>query len=134
MKRYLIVEDDIMSREMLKAVLSDFAPCDSAGNGVEGMILFENAFLSNNPYCLLCVDLVMPEMNGHAFIRKIREFEKSQLMGGKARTKIFVISSSGSAWDKADLLLEGLCDDYIVKPFDRAVLMANLFKYDLVSD
>jgi two-component system chemotaxis response regulator CheY len=133
MKRYLIVEDDEMSREMLRDFLSEFAPCEVAENGLEGLILFENSLLANNPYSLLCIDLMMPEMNGLALIRKIRELEKTHMISMESRTKIFVISASDSTWDKADLMLDGLCDDYIVKPFNRSVLMADLYKNKIVD-
>ncbi len=134
MKRYLIVEDDEMTRLMLQDVLSEFAPCDIADNGMEALILFENALIGGNPYSLLCVDLIMPAMNGLAFIRRVKEIEKTHISDGKLCSKIFVITSSDSAWDKADLLLENLCDDYIVKPFDRSSLIANLYKNDLVNN
>lgn len=133
MNKYLIVDDEEMGREMLRVFLSEFATCEVADNGIEGLILFENALLSKQPYSLLCVDLMMPEMNGLALIRKIRDLEKAHLISGETRTKIFVISASDSTWDKADLLLEGLCDDYIVKPFNRSTLMADLYKNNLVE-
>jgi len=134
MKRYLIVEDDEMTRLMLQDVLSEFAPCDIADNGMEGLILFENALIGGNPYSLLCVDLIMPAMNGLAFIRRVKEIERTHLSEGERCSKIFVITSSDSAWDKADLMLDNLCDDYIVKPFDRSSLIANLYKNDLVNN
>jgi DNA-binding response OmpR family regulator len=49
------------------------------------------------------------------------------------RTKIFVISASDSPWDKADLLLDNLCDDYITKPFNRNLLMASLQSNGLIN-
>jgi two-component system chemotaxis response regulator CheY len=133
MKRYLIVEDDEISREMLREFLSDFASCEVAENGLEGLILFENSLLAHNSYSLLCIDLMMPEMNGLALIRKIRELEKTHKVSEESRTKIFVISASDSTWDKADLLLDGLCDDYIVKPFNRSALIADLYKNQVVD-
>jgi two-component system chemotaxis response regulator CheY len=132
MTRYLIVDDDEMSRIMLHDFLSENAPCHCAANGKEGLELFEKAVSEGSPYTLLCVDLIMPEMNGLALIRKVRELEKTNPIFNDFRTKIFVISASDSTWDKADLLLDNLCDDYIVKPFNRSALMANLYKNDLV--
>jgi two-component system chemotaxis response regulator CheY len=132
MKRYLVVDDDEMGRLMLQDFLSEFAPCDCAANGKEGLAFFEKALSEGNPYSLLCIDLIMPEMNGLALIRKIRELEKTNLLFSNFRTKIFVITASDSTWDKADLILEDLCDDYIVKPFNRSSLMANLYKNELV--
>ena len=133
MKRYLIVDDDDMGRLMLKDFLSELAQCHCAVNGREGLEFFEKALAEGNPYDLLCIDLVMPEMNGLALIRKIREIENANPVFSDMRTKIFVISASDSAWDKADLVLDNLCDDYITKPFSRSSLMVNLYKNGLAS-
>jgi two-component system chemotaxis response regulator CheY len=133
MKRFLVVDDDEMGRLMLQDFLSEFAPCDCAVNGREGLDFFERALAGGNPYDMLCVDLVMPEMNGLALIRKIRDIEKTHPFFSNSRTRIFVISASDSTWEKADLLLDNLCDDFITKPFNRDSLKADLYKYDLVN-
>lgn len=132
MKHYLVVDDDMIGRTMLRDFLLEFAPCDVAENGKEGLRLFEKALAEGTPYCLICVDLIMPEMNGLALIKHIREIEKKQLIFSDVRTKIFVISASDSPWDKADLVLNDLCDDYIVKPFKRDSLAERLFQNSLV--
>lgn len=133
MKRYLIVDDDEMGRLMLQDFLTEFADCDLAANGKEGLQFFEKALLDGVPYDLLCIDLIMPEMNGLALIRKIRDIERKHPYFTDFRTRIFVISASESTWDKADLLLDNLCDDYIVKPFNRKLLLDNLRKNGLAG-
>jgi two-component system chemotaxis response regulator CheY len=133
MKRYLVVDDDELGRLILQEFLSEFAPCDCAVNGREALEFFEKALEGGSPYDLICVDLVMPEMNGLAFIRKIRAIEKTHPFYTDHRTKIFVISASDSQWDKADLILDNLCEDFISKPFNRNALRANLLKNDLIN-
>lgn len=132
MKHFLVVDDDDMGRMMLQDFLTEFAPCDAASNGREGLSCFEMALAGGNPYGLLCIDLIMPEMNGLALIRKIREIEKNHPFFTDFRTKIFVITANDSPWDKADLVLDNLCDAYIVKPFNRNTLAADLLKNGLV--
>jgi two-component system chemotaxis response regulator CheY len=133
MKRFLVVDDEDMGRLMLQEFLAEFSNCDTAANGKEGLLLFEKALADGVPYDLLCVDIIMPEMNGLALVRKIREIEQSHPVFTDLHTKIFVISSSDSAWDKADFLLDNLCDDYIVKPFSRTDLMAKLRAIELIE-
>ena len=133
MKRYLIIDDDALGRLILQDFLSEFAPCDCAENGKVALDLFEKALEGGSPYALICVDLMMPEMNGLAFIRRIRNIEKDHPFYTDNRTKIFVISASDSQWDKADLLLDNLCEDFISKPFNRNALRANLLKHDLIN-
>lgn len=126
---YLIIDDDEMSRLMLKEVLSEFANCHMAASGVEALRLIEVAATNDTPYSLLCVDLLMPHMNGLAFVRNIREMERTHATG--VRAKIFIISASDSIWDKAELMLDNLCDAYIEKPFNRNSLIAELHKHSL---
>ena len=75
MKRFLVVEDEEMSRIMLTDILSMYAPTDSAVNGKDGLQLFEKSVNCGDPYDLVCVDLMMPLMNGLALIRGIRKIE-----------------------------------------------------------
>jgi two-component system, chemotaxis family, chemotaxis protein CheY len=126
MLRYLVVEDDEMSREMLCRFLSRFAKCDSADNGKSGFDMFNSALSDGQPYDHLFIDLVMPVMNGLALVRKIREVEKMNPIFNDCRTKVSVLTSSTCLWDKADLVLDNLCDDYIVKPFVKSELAAKL--------
>ncbi|MBV5341717.1 MAG: response regulator [Deltaproteobacteria bacterium] len=130
MKRYLVVEDEEINRTVLSSFLSNYAPCDTAENGKEGLSLFKNAHSEGNPYSLICVDLIMPEMNGLALIKEIRSLEKSNSAFSEYRTRIFVISACDSPWDKADLILDNLCDDYIVKPFDRCLFEEKLHRFN----
>lgn len=132
MKRYLIVDDDDMSRLMLKEFLAEVAECDMAVNGRDGLGMFEKALSEGRPYDLVCIDLIMPEMNGLAMVRKVREVEKTYPIFTDFRTKVFVITANDSPWDKADLVFENLCDDYIVKPFSRDSMLEKLVGNQLI--
>jgi two-component system chemotaxis response regulator CheY len=133
MKRFLIVDDQEINRYMLQAFLNDYAVCKCAANGKEGLRLFENALLERKPFDLVCVDLMMPEMNGIALIKKIKELEKAHEGFDVLKTKIFVITASESMWDKADLLMDHLCEDYINKPFNRENLVTSLRNNGLIK-
>jgi DNA-binding response OmpR family regulator len=63
----------------------------------------------------------------------IRAREKSLPITDILRTKIFMISSSGSPADMTQAILDNDCDDYIVKPFHRETLGALLRKYNLID-
>ena len=133
MKRFLIVEDEALSRSILNSFFSEFAACDTAENGFEALALFKNAILDGNPYDLICTDLVMPVLDGYELITKVRESEEALPIKDYMRTKIFVISVSDSNVDMAHALLECDCDDYIVKPFHRDQLKSLLEKYSLLE-
>lgn len=126
MKRFLVVEDEEMSRIMLTDILSMYAPTDSAVNGKDGLQLFEKSVNCGDPYDLVCVDLMMPLMNGLALIRGIRKIEVDNPLFGNQQTKVFVVTSNTCLWEKAELLLDNLCDDYISKPYDKGRIAGSL--------
>ena len=130
MKRYLVVEDEELSRSILNDYLSEFASCDTAENGSQGFERFKKAIVDGNPYDLVCTDHIMPLMDGYDLIKKIREFEDTEHRN--VRTNIFVISMSNSSVDMSHAILECDCDDYIVKPFHRDQLKSQLDKYNLI--
>jgi two-component system chemotaxis response regulator CheY len=133
MKRFLIVDDDELSRTILWDFFSEFASCDTAENGYEAIKLFKKAVIDGAPYDLVCTDINMPVSDGHDLIKKIRECEAAYPIINYMRTKIFVISVSGSAADMTHALLDGDCDDYVVKPFHRERLKSLLENYGLLE-
>ncbi len=132
-KRFLIVEDDALSRRILEDFFTEFADCDSAEDGVAGFTMFEKAILDGRPYDLVCTDIIMPRMDGHDLIRKIRACEQSLPIQDVMRTVVFAISVSNTARDMEQALLDCDCDDYIVKPFRRETLKNILEKYNLIE-
>lgn len=133
MKRFLIVDDDELSRKILADYMAEFAECSTAPNGKAGYELFEKAILDGKPFDLICSDVLMPEVSGHEMVSRIRAREESLPIAGYIRTRIFMISASGSPKDMSEALLDNNCDDYIVKPFQRTTLKAMLRKYDLIA-
>lgn len=125
--RSLIVDDDEMGRMMLATLLEEFGPCDHAANGKEAMALFDAAMAIGLPYDLICLDVVMPVMDGTETLRQIRS--RDQESGN--RTKVFMISAYSSSQDIENAFFEGDCDDYIVKPFRREAVTQMLSRYKL---
>ncbi|MFP4384996.1 MAG: response regulator transcription factor [Spirochaetia bacterium] len=104
MKKILIVEDDIHTRNGLEEVcrLEGYSVI-SCGNGGRALELFQ----SENPD-LVCLDIMMPEKNGYDVCREIRQNDKD--------IPILFISAKGEEIDKVvGLELGG--DDYLAKPF-----------------
>jgi two-component system chemotaxis response regulator CheY len=125
--RSLVVDDDDMGRLMLATFLEEFGPCDQAENGRQALDLIDCAAAENNPYTLICLDIVMPVMDGTATLFGIRERDLQQ---GK-RTKVFMISACSSPQDIEDAFFEGDCDDYVVKPFQRDLITTMLQRHKL---
>jgi hypothetical protein len=58
--RTLIVDDEPISRKILKALLAPLGGCDIAGDGKEALEAFAEALRRQTPYHLVCLDIMRP--------------------------------------------------------------------------
>ncbi len=128
----LVVEDDFTSRLLLQEILKSYGPCHIAVNGREAVQAVHAALDEGEPYALICLDIMMPEMDGQEALQKIREEEKSrgiEYVGGAKivmTTALADIKNVGRAYGS-------LCDGYLTKPIQKAQLLAELKKWKLVD-
>ncbi|WP_088892662.1 response regulator transcription factor [Leptolyngbya ohadii] len=115
MKRILIVDDDITLRTALIRYLQNRGyVVEDAGSGAEAMSRFEE-----NPPDLVVSDVVMPEMDGLEFCRRLRASQAGQLV------PFIFLSSKKDVDDRIQGHQMG-ADDYVVKPFDPKELIAKI--------
>ncbi len=123
--RILVVDDEQVSRNVLRKAMESFGPCEEAEGGREATAAFDRAWEESSPFDLLLVDLSMPDMDGREVIQQIRSREESMEVPAAAQAKIVVVTSH-SEKDTVLSCLRAGCDDFIVKPFERDVLSAKL--------
>jgi two-component system chemotaxis response regulator CheY len=128
----LIVEDDFTSRKLLLAFLGKYGSCDVAVDGKEAINAFETAFREGEPYDLICLDIMMPEIDGHGVLRSIRDFEESNDVAPERRVKIVMTSALGDPKNVLNAFQSG-CEAYLEKPLDKASLIAELQKLGLID-
>ncbi|MDO9084383.1 MAG: response regulator [Humidesulfovibrio sp.] len=124
--RALIVDDDFYSRVMLHDMLRPVAECHIAVNGEEAVGAFKKALEDGRPYDLVCMDLMMPEMDGQQALREMRGFEDDRGLGDVQRCKVVVISMLEDSRETNDAFFLGGADCFLVKPIDEERLMAEL--------
>ena len=111
-QRILLVDDDPGIVVAVKqALVAHGYEVTTATNGIEALAAFEN-----KPPELILLDLVLPKCDGLEVCRSIRE---------QSTTPIIVLSIKGSEADIVSLLDLG-ADDYLVKPFRLAELLARV--------
>jgi DNA-binding response OmpR family regulator len=111
--KILIVEDEPnMSRGLKDNLEFEGYEVDTADNGATGLKM-----ILSNPYALIVMDVMMPEMSGLDVCKKVRET-------GKA-TPIILLTAKSEEIDKV-LGLELGADDYITKPFSLRELLARI--------
>ncbi len=72
----LIVEDDFASFKILEEYLCEYGDCSVAVNGAETVEAFKKALDEGQPYDLICLDIMLPEMNGHLALEEICRIER----------------------------------------------------------
>jgi two-component system chemotaxis response regulator CheY len=122
--RVLIVEDDLVSQTILKKTFAAYGTTDIAADGKEAVQAFQLALEGNAPYDLVCLDILMPHMDGHEALRNFREMEKTKGIRGKDETKVIMISALGDPRSVVRAYYEGGATSYLTKPFDLDTLLA----------
>jgi two-component system chemotaxis response regulator CheY len=119
--KILLVEDELTSRKTLNLFLHSLGEVDIAINGNKAITAVEKALENNEPYELIFLDIIMPELDGITTLNKIRQLETKHEVNEYAKSKV-IMSSSNT--DK-DIILKAAragCTSYLIKPIDRTRL------------
>lgn len=128
----LVVEDDFVSRLVLQKMLNPYGICDAAVNGKEAVEAFLLAIEDDEPYDLICLDVMMPEMDGKEALKIIREKEVEFNVSPKDETKIIMTTALDTPKDVMDAFNEGGCTSYLVKPISKIKIIQTIKELRLV--
>ena len=82
-----------MSRRLLQAILAPHGACHVAVGGREALEAFKMALKDKQPYNLICLDIMMPEMDGQEVLKEIRRTEDELGISGCDRAKIIMTTA-----------------------------------------
>ncbi len=110
--RVLVVEDepDLLS-SLTKALREDGYAVDGAADGADGLYKAESC-----DYDAIVLDLMLPRIDGWELLRRLRKTKK---------TPVLILTARDALRDRVRGLDTG-ADDYLVKPFELAELLARL--------
>jgi two-component system OmpR family response regulator len=110
--RVLVVEDQAELRRMLEQALREAGyAVDVAADGEDG--LFKAISWD---YDAIVLDLMLPKLDGTELLRRLRREKK---------TPVLILTARDTLEDRVCRLDDG-ADDYLVKPFQHAELLARL--------
>ncbi len=130
--RILIAEDELISRKFLYKFLSYYGDCDITINGVEALDAYMLAVDEQKPYELICLDIMMPEMDGVTVLKTIRKLEEANKVEKDKRVKIIMttaLQDTKSVYDAFDLG----CEAYAAKPIDIDKMQEVIKKLGLIQ-
>ena len=109
MQKVLVIDDEIMIRQLLEQALSRYdLEVETADDAERGMAKFDSGI-----YDLVITDVRMPGVDGHQVVHHIRRSRREQTP---------VIGLSGTPW----LLQNGDFDDVLHKPFAISKLIEKV--------
>lgn len=111
--RVLVVEDEAKIARFLSRGLTEAGyAVDIARNGAEAL-----SYATSAPYDIIVLDLLLPKIDGITVCRRLRESDLS--------ASILILTARDSVDDRVAGLDAG-ADDYLVKPFAFAELLARI--------
>jgi two-component system OmpR family response regulator len=111
--KILVIEDDQDTAEYVaKGLRHEGHAVDLAHNGRDGLLL-----ATSEAYDVTIVDRMLPGMDGLAVVRSVRD--------AGVKTPILILTTLGGIDDRVEGLEAG-SDDYLVKPFALAELVARV--------
>ena len=129
----LIVEDDPTCSRLMQAMLAPFGECFLASNGAEAIEVFQAAVEKLPLFDLVCLDIMMPGVNGHEVLKAIRAIEEERCILPPHTAKVIMTSA---LHDKKNVLgaFSNQCEAYLVKPIEYEQLVAKIRFLDLEKE
>jgi two-component system chemotaxis response regulator CheY len=131
--KILIAEDDLVSRKFLFKFLSQYGECDIVVDGLEALDAYLLAIKDNKPYDLICLDIMMPRVDGVKILKSIRDFETQKGLIPEKRSKIIMTTALAETHFVQNAFEIG-CDAYAAKPIDTVKLVEMLQKLGLIAE
>ncbi|EKQ50372.1 MULTISPECIES: response regulator [unclassified Clostridium] len=130
--RILIAEDDYVNRRFLYKFFSQYGDCDMVVNGEEAVKAFMFSLEENDLYGLICLDIMMPKLDGLKALKMITSIEKEKEIIDEEISKKFVITALDNAKDVQEAFELG-CEVYVTKPINTEKLVEVMQKLKLDS-
>jgi len=128
----LIVEDDFLARSLLSTLLSEYGVCHVAVNGREALDAIERAFDENDRYDLVCLDIMMPVLDGQEALLELRKLEALRGIKGLDTTKVIMVTAIDDSKNIMKAFRQGQCEAYLTKPLDRTKLISHIKDLGLI--
>lgn len=129
--RILLAEDDFVTRKFMSSFLSKYGECDVTVDGLEAVDAYMMALEEGKPYDLVCLDIMMPVMDGFQALVGIRNLEKEKNISEEDSVKVIMASALNDE-QNVRMAFELGCTIYSGKPIDQEGFEEALKRLDLI--
>jgi two-component system chemotaxis response regulator CheY len=112
-------------------MLEQHSECHVAVNGREAVEAVKGSISAGRPYDLICLDIMMPIMDGQETLRAIRAVEAGAGIHGLDGVKVIMTTVLGDHDNVMESFREQ-CDGYLVKPIDKSKISCLLEQLELI--
>ena len=129
--KILLAEDDFVTRKFMVNFLSKYGECDVTVDGMEAVDAFMMALEDEEPYDLVCLDIMMPVMDGYQALVGIRNLEKERDIPQEKAVKVIMTTALNDE-SNVKMAFELGCTVYSGKPIDQEKFEQVLTKLELI--
>ena len=129
--KILLAEDDYATRKFMVSFLSKYGDCDVTVDGMEAVDAFLMALEEEEPYDLVCLDIMMPVMDGYQALVGIRNLEKQKNVPKEKEVKV-IMTTALNEEQNVKLAFDLGCMIYSGKPIDQTRFEQALKKLNLI--
>jgi len=130
--KILVAEDDLASRRFLSKFLAQYGEVDLVVDGLEALDAYLMATKEKAPYDLICLDIMMPKVDGVKVLKAIRDFETKQGVVSEQRVKV-IMTTALAETDYVNQAFEIGCEAYAAKPIDTNKMFEVIKKLGLIE-
>lgn len=123
--RILIAEDDTASARYMQGLLSRIGECTVTVDGQEALDAFGAALASGQPFDLVCLDIMMPRMDGQQALEGLRALEAERGIKPAMEAKVIMTTALGDVRSVMGAYKQG-ATAYVTKPIDPQKLLETI--------
>lgn len=129
--KILLAEDDFATRKFMLNFLSKYGECDVTVDGMEAVDAFMMALEDEEPYDLVCLDIMMPVMDGYQALVGIRNLERERNIPAEQAVKVIMTTALNDE-SNVKMAFELGCTVYSGKPIDQGRFEEAMRKLGLI--
>ena len=126
--KILLAEDDFATRKFMLSFLSKYGECDVTVEAVDAYLM---ALEDGEPYDLVCLDIMMPVMDGYQALVGIRNLEKERDIPQEKAVKVIMTTALNDE-SNVKMAFELGCTVYSGKPIDQERFEQAMKKLGLI--